>query len=102
MKIYSVEKPDLPPFPMPDRFRTEIVYFMTPPGDHGVPPLPPDEYWIRREDAQRWLEDCVVSVVSPLDAASKAQIELSEDQEAWLEWLVQNEIQHVRVGDRSG
>ena len=97
MYIHSVEKPDLPPFPMPDRFRTEIVYFMTPSGDHGVPPLPPDEYWIRLEDAKRWLDEFVVSVVSPLDAESKAEFELTEDQEAWLEWMVKNEIQHVRL-----
>jgi len=97
MHIYSADKPDLPPFPMPDRFRTEIVYFMTPPGDHGVPALPPDEYWIRLEDAKRWLEEFVVCVVSPLDAESKAEIELSEDQEAWLEWMIKNQIQHVRI-----
>ena len=97
MYVYSVDNPGLPPFPMPDRFRTEIVYFMTPPGDHGVPPLPPDEYWIRREDAKRWLDEFVVCVVSPLDAEVKAEIELSEDQEGWLEWMVRNEIEHVRL-----
>jgi len=97
MHVHSVEKPELPSFSMPDRFRTEIVYFMTPPGEHGVPPLPPDEYWIRLEDARRWLDEFVVSVVSPLDAESKAEFELTEDQEAWLEWMVKNEIQHVRL-----
>lgn len=97
MHVYSVDRPDLPPFPMPDRFRTEIVYFMTPPGERGVPPLPPDEYWIHREDAKRWLDEFVVCVVSPLDAETKAEIELSEDQEGWLEWMVRNEIEHVRL-----
>lgn len=97
MYVYAVDKPELPPFAMPDRFRTEIVYFMTPPGDPGVPTLPADEYWIRREDAQRWLDECVVHVVSPLDAAAKAEIELTEEQEAWLAWMVRNEIEHVRL-----
>ncbi len=97
MKVYSVEKPELPPLQMPDRFRLQIVYFITPGGTHGVPELPPGEYWIRLEDARRWLDDMVVEVVSPLDAESKAEIELTEEHEMWLQWMVDNEIQHVRL-----
>jgi hypothetical protein len=81
---------------MPDRFRTQIVYFMTPPGQ-GVPALPPGEYRIRLADAQNWLDEGVVSVVSPLDAENKAELELTEEQEAWLEWMVEHQIQHVRL-----
>ena len=83
---------------MPDRFRTDIAYFMTPPGEEGVPPLGPGEYWIRASDARQWLEDLVVRVVSPLDAAAKAEVELTEEQEGWLEWMVRNQIEHVRLG----
>jgi hypothetical protein len=97
MKIYAVDKPELPPLEMPERFRTQIVYFMTPSGEGGAPPLRPGEYWIRREDARQWLDDLVVSIVSPLDAAAKTEIELTDEHEAWLEWLVQHDIQHVRV-----
>jgi len=98
MLVYAVDRPELPPLKMPDRFRMQIVYFITPSGHHGVPTLPAGEYWIRLDDAQKWLEDMVVLVVSPLDAASKAEIELTEEQEAWLEWLVQNRVEHVRLG----
>jgi hypothetical protein len=98
MKIYAVDKPDLPPFEMPDRFRTQIVYFMTPSGMRGAPDLPPGEYWIVPDDARRWLNELVVEVVSPLDAESKAEIELTDEQEAWLQWLVDHQIQHVRTG----
>ena len=97
MKIYSVENPDLPPYEMPDRFRTQIVYFMTPSGTREVPDLPPGDYWIRLEDARRWLDDLVFQVVSPLDAETKAEIELTDEQEAWLQWLVDHQIQHVRT-----
>ncbi|TVS13280.1 MAG: hypothetical protein EA424_21670 [Planctomycetaceae bacterium] len=97
MKIYSVEKPDLPPWEMPDRFRTQIVYFMTLPGTDEVPQLPPGDYWIRLEDSRRWLDELVVQVVSPLDAEVKAEIELSDEQEAWLQWLVDHQIQHLRT-----
>ena len=34
---------------------------------------------------------------SPLDAATKAEIELSEDHERWLEWMVEHQIQHIRL-----
>ncbi len=97
MKIYAVDKPDLTPLEMPARFKLEVVYFMTPPGEHGVPKLPPGEYWIRLDDARRWLDEGAVYIVSPLDAASKAEVELSEDHERWLEWMVENEVEHVRL-----
>lgn len=99
MLVYSVEKPNLEAFTMPDRFRTDVAYFMTPAGEQGAPALGEREYWIRLEDALQWLEDGVVSVVSPLDAAAKAEIELTEEQEAFLDWLVENRIQHVKLGD---
>jgi hypothetical protein len=97
MKVYSVEKPELPPLEMSDHFRMEVVYFMTPPGTHGVPELPEGEYWIRLSDARRWLEDFVVQVVSPLDAEAKAEIELTDEHETWLQWMVDNQIQRVRL-----
>jgi len=56
MLIHSVDHPDLPPFEMPARFKMEIVYFMTPSGNPGVPPLGPNEYWIRLDEAIKWLE----------------------------------------------
>jgi len=95
--VYAVDRPDLIAFAMPDRFRHDVTYFMTPPGDHGVPALPKGHYWIRIADARRWLYDLVVLVVSPLDSASKSEIELTEEQEAWLEWMVAHEVEHIRL-----
>jgi len=82
---------------MPARFRHDVTYFMTPSGQQGVPALGTGEYWIRRSDAQRWLDDLVVEVVSPLDSSTKAEIEITDEQEAWLQWLVDNEVQHIRI-----
>ena len=96
MLVYAVGK-QIPPFKMPARFRTDVAYFITPFGDEGVPSLGPDEYWIRLADARQWLNDLVVQVVSPLSAEAKADLELTEDQEAWLAWLVENQIEHVRL-----
>jgi hypothetical protein len=96
--VYAVARPELEPFRMPDRFRHEITYFMTVSGEGGIPKLPAGEYWIRLADAKTSLDDGVVRIVSPLDSASQAEIELSEEQEAWLEWMVASGVEHVRLG----
>jgi hypothetical protein len=98
MRVYAVDRSDLPPLEMPSRFRRDIHYFMTPPGEHNAPKLPPDEYWIRLEDTRRWLEEGMLLLVSPLDSENQAEVEISEDQEKWLEWLLANQVQHVRLG----
>ena len=97
MRVFAVDRPELPPYAMPARFRLDVAYFMTP-GDHpGAPPLGANEYWVRLEDARRWLEEMVVSVVSPLDAQHQAEFELTDEQEQWLAWMVENEVEHIRV-----
>jgi hypothetical protein len=76
----------------------EIVYFMTPPGERGAPAdLEEGEYWINPDDARRWLDEQVVRVVSPLDAENQAEIELTEYHEAFLEWLLANDVCRVKL-----
>jgi hypothetical protein len=98
MLVHAVNRSDVAPLVMPDRFRTDIAYFMTPPGEHGVGRMPPREYWIRLDDAKTWLDEGVVAVVSPLDSQNTIEFELSEEQENWLRWMVANGIEHVRLG----
>jgi len=98
MKIIALDQPNAPPFEMPDRFRMEIVYFMTLPGDKGAPLKMDDgEYWIDLDDANKWLDDQVIYVVSPLDAENQAEIELTEYHEAFLQWVVEKNAQHVKA-----
>ena len=98
MKIIAVDQPNVPPLEMPDRFRMEIPFFMTPAGDRGAPAeLGENEYWINLDDARRWLDEMVVYVVSPLDAENQAEIELTEYHEAFLQWLINHGAQRVRV-----
>lgn len=98
MKIVPLDRPETPPIDLPGRFRMEIVYFMTPPGERGAPAsLGENEYWINLDDSRRWLDEQVVYVVSPLDAENQAEIELTEYHEAFLQWLVDHGIQHVRI-----
>lgn len=87
-----------PPLTLPDRFRMEIVYFMTPPGDRGAPAdLADHEYWIDLTEARQWLDEGVVYVVSPLDAENQAEIELTEYHEAFLQWLLTHHINRVKI-----
>jgi hypothetical protein len=98
MHVHAVDQPLAQPLELPDRFRTEIVYFMTPAGVRGAPAeLPEGEYWIDLDEARGWLDEFVVRVVSPLDAQSQAEIELTEYHEAFLQWLLAHSVRHVRL-----
>lgn len=96
-KVFAVDHPELPPYEMPRRFRQDIAYFKTPAGAHGAPQLPEGEYWVRLEEARLWLEEGVLDVVSPLDSNNKTEIELSDEQEDWLAWMVEHDVQHIRL-----
>ena len=97
MKVSAVGRPEVPVLEMPSRFRHDIAYFMTPSGEHGAPRLASGEYWIDAADARRWLDEGVVGVISPLDTEKTAELEITEEQEDWLTWLVEHNIQHVRL-----
>jgi len=95
--VRAVGRSDLAPLEMPERFRLQVVYFMTPGDAIGAPVLGPQEYWIEPAHIERWLDDGIFSVVSPLDAESVAEIELTEDQERFLEWMKRHSVSHVRI-----
>jgi hypothetical protein len=95
--VYAVTQPSLPPFKMSDRFRTEIAYFMSIPGQSGVPQLPEGEYWVRLAEARQWQEEGVISLVSPLDSQNQTEVELREEQEDWLAWMLDNNVEHIRI-----
>lgn len=100
MTVYveSVDNPDLPGFAMPDRFRHDVTYFATPAGSADAPAkLGEREFWIRQEDARSALDDGVIRLVSPLDSQHTTEIEITEEQERWLEWMIANQVQHVRL-----
>ena len=96
--VYAVEKPELPPFEMPARFKHDITYFVTLAGELGVPAtLAEGEWWVRRIDARRLYDEGVIRIVSPLDSANSVDVEITEEQEAWLKWLIQHEIELMRL-----
>lgn len=82
---------------MSDRFRHEITYFMSLPGEPGVPPLAEGQYWVPLAKSKAWLDEGVFHLVSPLDSENQTEVELSEEHEAWLEWMVANQIERIRL-----
>lgn len=97
MRVHAVNRPELAPLDMPARFKHDIAYFMTPAGEPGVPALAAGEYWVRLDDSRRLLDDGVLLLVSPLDSENHTEVEISEDQERWLEWMLAHQIEHVRI-----
>jgi hypothetical protein len=95
--LVAVDRPLVKPLPISPRLRTQLVYFMTPPGSAGVASLGENEFWIARDDVTKWLSEGVFYLVSPLDSANKTEVELSDEQEGLLDWLTKNGVEHVRV-----
>jgi hypothetical protein len=101
IRVHAVNRTDVPACEMPARFRHDVTYFATPAGTTGAPAsLGDGEYWICAEDAARILDDGVITIVSPLDSASRTELEITEDQERFLEWLTKHAVQHVRFDGR--
>lgn len=96
-ELLAVDRPELPRYRLSLRLRQQLVYFLTPPGTPGVPRLRENEYFFARADVERWLEDGVIELVSPLDTANTTEVELSEEQEALLEWLRDSRVEHARL-----
>jgi len=97
MRVFAVDRADLAPLEMPARFKHDIAYFMTPSGEDGAPQLPAGDYWVSLDNAERVLADGMLLLVSPLDSENQAEVEITEEQEKWLEWMIANQVQHVRL-----
>lgn len=95
--VLAVDNPSAPPLEISARLRSQLVYFMTPRDAPHVPPLQQNDYWIDADHAAQWFADGVFELVSPLDEANKTTIELSEEQEQLIEWLVTHRVQHLRL-----
>jgi hypothetical protein len=80
-----------------DRLRSQLVYFTLPAGSPGIPPLAEDEFWFDPEEVARWVDDGVISLISPLDTAKMTEVELDEEQESLLGWIAKEGVRHVRL-----
>ncbi len=92
-----VDRDGVAPREISPRLRTQLVYFMSSPGEPGVPELADLEYWFDPEQVAKWHEEGVFYLVSPLDTANMTEVEITEEQEDFLAWLKNNAVRHVRV-----
>jgi hypothetical protein len=95
--LKPLDRPETPPRPISARMRGQLVYFTAAAGSAGVPPLGEDEYFFDSAEVQRWLDDGVFHLVSPLDTDKMTEVELSEEQESLLQWLHDTGVRHVRA-----
>lgn len=96
-RVVAVGRNEVAARPISERMRSQLVYFASGPDRPGVPKLGESEYFIKREDTAELLRDGVMSLVSPLDTANTTEVELTDEQIELLEWLEQNDVEHVRV-----
>lgn len=97
ISVQAVNRPDVPAFKVSPRFRHDITYFAAHPSDLGRPTLPQGEYYIQLAAARVTLDDGVFRIVSPLDSDNRTELEITEEQEDWLKWIVEYEVEHVRL-----
>ncbi len=95
--LVPLDRPEVARRPISHRLRTQLVYFMSAPNATGMPALGENEYWFDADDVARWLDEGVFHLVSPLDTANMTEVELTEEQEALLNWLATERVRHVRV-----
>ena len=95
--LAPLDRPEVPPLPITLRLRNQLVYFMTARDTTGLPPLGDDDFWFAADEVAKWVDEGVFYLVSPLDTDNMTEVELTEEQEAFLAWLHAQKVQHVRI-----
>jgi hypothetical protein len=95
--VHAVNRPEVPPLQLSPRFRHDVTYFAAHPTDLQRPALPSGEYYIVLADAATTLDDGVFRIISPLDSDNRTEIEITEEQEDWLQWIVKHQVEHIRL-----
>ena len=92
--VIPLVKTKIAPYEISDTLRNQLPYF-TEGKIHDTGD--PDEFFFPIARTTELLEDGVFYVVSPLDDQNQAEIEITDEQEDLLEWLVSNQIEEVRI-----
>lgn len=92
LSLAVIDRPEVPPLTISARLRSQLVYF-------AVPLNPPieGELAFREEEVEKWLDEGVIELISPLDTANMTEVELEEEQETMLLWLKQQKAWRVRI-----
>ena len=97
INVIPLDSPGVAPRAISARLRSQLNYFIGSPGSPGIPTLGDSEFWFNPSEVDRWIDDGVFYLVSPLDTANMTEVELSEEQEDFLNWLKSSGVSHVRV-----
>ena len=100
LTLVPIDRPEVPARPITERLRNQLVYFMTPRDTPGLPALGEQDYFFDSKEVATWADEGVFLLVSPLDTDSMTEVELSEEQEVFLQWLQDNKVSHVRLEER--
>lgn len=92
--VIPLDKTEIAPYEISATLRNQLPYF-TDGRIHDTGNS--DEFVFPIARTTELLEDGVFFVVSPLDDQNQAEIEITEEQEDLLEWLVSNRIGKVRI-----
>ena len=92
--VIPLNKIEIAPYEISATLRNQLQYF-TDGKIHDTGNS--DEFVFPIARTTELLEDGVFYVVSPLDDQNQAEIEITEEQEDLLEWLVSNRIEEVRI-----
>jgi hypothetical protein len=98
--LAPLDRPEVAPFSITARLRDQLVYFMTPRDTPGIPSLGEAEFWFDPDEVAKWVDEGVFYLVSPLDTENMTEVELTEEQEAFLAWLDSKKVRHVRLEER--
>ena len=93
--VTATGRAEVRPIRLSERFRQEIPYFAADPPAGSS--LAEGEWCVDPDEARRLMDAGVLRLVSPLDSDSSAEIELSEEQEEFLDWVVTNDVRRVRL-----
>lgn len=86
-----------PMLPISPRIRGELVYFKVSAVADAATPESGDALRFDPEQASRWLEEGVITLVSPLDTAHMTEVELSDEQESLLRWIATHGVVAARL-----
>jgi hypothetical protein len=91
----ALDRDGVTPRPLSPRLRSQLNYFVA--ASSG--PHVDNEFRFDPDEVRRWVDDGVILLVSPLDTAHATEVELSEEQEDFLGWLLAHEVWHIRVDE---
>ena len=97
MQLVAIGRTDVKPLKISPRLRSQFVYFACQPGQQGIPKLEEGEFFFALKETEKWQDDGVIFLVSPLDTDNMTEVELTEEQEDLMDWLVKNKLEHVRL-----